>query len=100
MITKNNQTTFFSSVRTTHQLKKEVQKTLSQLGLTWGTFVNNGAKKLITEKKVTFQVRDENGFTPEKAKEIQKALEDAKAGKGLQGPMTVEETLEHLENIK
>ena len=96
----NNQTTFFSSVRTKTSLKNEVQEVLSSLWLTWGTFVNNAAKKLVAERKVVFEERDENGFTPEKAKELKDAYEDSKKWIWVTPSMTVNEAQDYLTRLK
>ena len=96
----NNQTTFFSSVRTKTSLKNEVQEVLSSLWLTWGTFVNNAAKKLVQERKVVFEERDENGFTPQKAKELKDAYEGAKKWKWVAWPFTVKKAQNYLMNLK
>ena len=42
---------------------------------------NNQAKKLVVEKKVVFEIRDEEGFTTDKGKLLLGLIDDAKKGK-------------------
>ena len=100
MPTNTKNTAFFSSVRTNSKLKKQVQQVLNELGLTWGAFVNNQAKKLVEEKKVVFKTRDKVGFTSSKKKELQEAIKRAKSGVELAGPFDTEEAKKHLRSLK
>ena len=96
---KTPNATFFSSVRTSPQLKHDAISVLQNLGLSWGAFVNNAAKKLVQDQKVTFKVRDAAGFTPEKRQELLDEMKDIKSGKEVTKSMNLEETQEFLRSI-
>ena len=93
-------TAFFSSVRTDDNLKKEAYEILAKLGLSWSAFVNWAARTLVSEKKVVFELRDENWFTPSKASELKKSMENIKAWKGLSWPMTASNAKKYLKDLK
>lgn len=89
-------TAFFSSARTSPDLKEQTEHILNQLGLSWSAFVNNAAKRLVREKKVEFSLRDEYGFTPEKSEELQEALADVCSGKNTTKAMKTDEAQKFL----
>ena len=97
--TKTTPTAFFSSVRTSPKLKKQVEKILSELGLSWGAFVNNAAKKLLHEKQVIFEIRDEAGFTPHKGSELSDALKEIKQKKNITKPMKAKQAQDYLNSL-
>lgn len=95
MAPQKTSSAFFPSARTTKTLHEEVKSVLSELGLSWGAFVNNAARKLVQEKKVTFEYRDENSFTASKAEELKNAMKDIKRGNS-KGKMSLSEGIDSL----
>ncbi len=90
---------FFPTVRTDPKLKQEVDKVLSDLGLPWSTFAIYTARKLVAEKRVVFEIRDEAGFTPTKSEELKKALADVRKGKHVTKSLTLKQSQRYLAKL-
>ena len=91
--------TSFSPVRTDPELKKQVQEVLKELGLSWGIFVNNAAKQLVIEKKVVFELRDSEGFTPQKGNELKTAMKRSRSKCDISSKMSVSQAQKYLSKL-
>jgi antitoxin component of RelBE/YafQ-DinJ toxin-antitoxin module len=92
---------FFSSVRTEPRLKKSTEHVLSELGLSWGAFVNNAAKRLIVERRVTFDAPIKLRMSPEHEAEVLQAGRKAEKGVGITGVFDNYTSLkQHLDSLK
>lgn len=81
---------------TKKKIKSETTKILNSLGLSWGAFVNNAARELITKQKIIFKVRDSAGFTKAKAKELKKIGTEAKLNKNISPKMNLTQAKNYL----
>jgi len=72
------------SIKTDSKLKKEAQKIAKEMGLSMSVLVNQGLRKLVETRSVTFQAPlIPNAKT---GRALKKAMADIKAGKNLYGP--------------
>lgn len=99
-MSNNNQTVFFSSVRTKSDIKKQAQTILEEMWLSWWAFVNNAAKQLITEKRVIFDTWETKLFSNKKKKELKQAIAKAKTSKWVVKQMNLNEAKIFLRWIK
>ncbi len=74
------------NVKTDKSLKQKAQKVAKDLGLPLGTIINHYLRKLVDEKRVTFQAP----LMPNKKtqKLLKEASEDYRKGKNIAGPFT------------
>jgi len=68
-------------VRMDAKTKKEAQKVLSELGLDASTAIKVLFKQIARTKSFPIDLRDANGFTPQKASEMRQAAASAKNSK-------------------
>ena len=65
-------------VRIDTKTKTQARKILNDLGLDLSTAVKMFFKQIVRAKTLPLEVRDENGFRPHKAVELEEASRDAK----------------------
>jgi len=89
---KTNDTTI--QLRIDNKTKKEAQKTLNEMGLDISSAIKLFLKNVVITKKIPFEVRTVNGFTPEYEAELLREEADAlKNGKRFS---SVEELMKDL----
>ena len=64
-------------VRIDSQTKREVREILDTMGLDLSTVVKMLCKQIQRSGSLPFEVRDVNGFRPEKARELRAAIREA-----------------------
>ena len=67
--------------RIDEDLKKEMEKICSELGITMSTAFNIFAKKMIREKRIPFDVSIDPFYSESNIKHLEKVIEDIKTGK-------------------
>ena len=85
------------NIRMDSDLKKDFAKLCDEIGMSMSTAFCVFAKAAVRKQGIPFEVTtlDENGFTPEEAAEILRAVEDVKAGRNV-----VIQTLEEWRNME
>ena len=67
--------------RIDENLKKEMEKICSELGITMSTAFNMFAKKMAREKRIPFDVSIDPFYSESNIKHLEKVIEDIKTGK-------------------
>jgi addiction module RelB/DinJ family antitoxin len=84
------------NIKTDSKLKKEAQKIAKEMGLSMSVLVNQGLRKLVETRSVTFQAPlVPNAKT---GRELKKTMAEIKAGKHKKWPTfdTMKETTDYL----
>ena len=68
-------------VRIDTQTKNKAKKVLNSIGLDLSSAIKLHLKQIINMGTLPYEVRDENGFTPQKAQELREADKEARASK-------------------
>ena len=69
-------------VRMDLKTKRDAQKVLASLGMDASTAVKVLFKQIAITKSFPLDIRDENGFTTQKAAELQEAIDELEKGGG------------------
>ncbi|HRI36563.1 MAG TPA: type II toxin-antitoxin system RelB/DinJ family antitoxin [bacterium] len=88
------------NIRIKPQLKKAAQDTASALGTDLSTVVNMFLSQFVRDKSIAFSLRDENGFTPEKARKLDEFIDRIDRGEEELMPFdSGEDFLSHLRSV-
>ena len=68
-------------VRIDTKTKNQARKVLDKIGLDLSSAIKLHLKQIINIGTLPYEIRDENGFTPQKAQELREADKEARASK-------------------
>lgn len=82
------------NVRMDEEVKKEMEETCKELGITMSTAFNIFARKMSREKRIPFEVSIDPFYSDTNIKAIKESIKQLKTGK------VVEKTIEELEAME
>jgi DNA-damage-inducible protein J len=65
-------------VRIDNKTKQQAKKVLEKIGLDLSSAIKLHLKQIINTGTLPYEIRDENGFIPQKAQELREAIVEAK----------------------
>jgi len=68
-------------VRIDNKTKQQAKRVLENIGLDLSSAIRLHLKQIINMGTLPYEIRDENGFTPEKAQELREANKEARESK-------------------
>lgn len=82
------------NVRMDEDIKKSMEETCKELGITMSTAFNIFARKMVREKRIPFEVSIDPFYSENNMKAINESIKQVKEGK------VVEKTIEDLEEME